>query len=171
LSILKFFPERQDEFRGKYEIHLVILSRRKIKFMMLDCIFEELGHTAEIGLRVQAKSSQGLFACAALGMFGLLNAPPDPSVPAIEYDLVVESIDVESLLVDWLNELLYLFETTGALYNQYEIKQWTPTHLTATVAGVPPAHPPAIHIKAATYHQLQVAQSDRGWMAQIYFDI
>jgi SHS2 domain-containing protein len=136
-----------------------------------DCRFEELGHTAEIGLRVYAGAPPELFACAASAMFSLLRAAPDRNAAMIERSVSVESIDTDSLLIDWLNELLYLYETTGALFSECYITDWTPTRLEATVAGRKPQQPPAMHIKAVTYHQLRITASPDGWTAEIYFDI
>jgi SHS2 domain-containing protein len=138
---------------------------------MTDCLIEELGHTAEIGLRIQANVPEQLFACSAHAMFGLLRVLPDRSRPAIHHYLTIESIDSESLMVDWLNELLYLHETTSALFVDCMLSRWTPTHLEADISGYPPAAPPAVHIKAATYHQLLIQTDAAGWSAQIFFDI
>jgi SHS2 domain-containing protein len=135
------------------------------------CRFEELGHTAEIGLRVYAGAPAELFACAAHAMFSLLRVEPDRSAAVVERLVSVESIDMDSLLIDWLNELLYLHETTGVLFSECVITHWTPIRLEATVAGSKPQQLPSMHIKAATYHQLQVTAGPDGWKAQVYFDI
>jgi SHS2 domain-containing protein len=138
---------------------------------MPDCEIEELGHTAEIGLRIQADTPEQLFACSAHAMFGLLRVGQDTSRPAIHHQVTIESIDGESLMVDWLNELLYLHETTGALFANCTVLHWTQTHLEAQIMGYPPAAPPAVHIKAATYHQLLIQANAGSWVAQIFFDV
>ena len=138
---------------------------------MPDCLVEELGHTSEIGLRVRADAPEQLFACAAHAMFALLRVPLDTTRPVIHHHVTVDSIDGESLMVDWLSELLYLHETSGALFSDCAILRWTATHLEAEVSGYPPAAPPAVHIKAVTYHQLLIQANASGWTAQIYFDI
>lgn len=138
---------------------------------MPDCLIEELGHTSEIGLRVRADAPEQLFACCAQAMFGLLRVMPNRTHPAIHHEVTIDSIDGESLMVDWLSELLYLYETTGALFHDCTILRWTATHLEAQVTGYPPSAPPEIHIKAVTYHQLHIQANADGWTAQIYFDI
>lgn len=138
---------------------------------MTDCQIIELDHTAEIGLHIQADAPETLFACAAYGMFELLRVKPDRGKPIHRHTVQLQSPDHESLLVDWLNELIYLYETTGALYTECTVTKWQGTGLTAEVSGRPPADPPAVHIKAATYHQLFVRAGDDGWGAQIFFDI
>ncbi len=138
---------------------------------MLNCRFEELSHTAEIGLRIYADAPEDLFACAAQAMFSLLNAATDADQPPLVHHIRLDADDGESLLVDWLNELLYLYETTGALFTECAILRWTPTHLEAEARGRKPLTAPSIHIKAVTYHQLAVTTGDQGWTAQVYFDI
>ena len=138
---------------------------------MPDCAIEELGHTSEIGLRVRADALEQLFACCAQAMFGLLRVLPNRTGPAIRHNVTINSIDGESLMVDWLSELLYLYETTGALFSDCIILRWTATHLEAQVTGYPPNAPPAVHVKAVTYHQLHIQANADGWTAQIYFDI
>ena len=138
---------------------------------MPNCVIEELGHTSEIGLLVRADAPEQLFACTANAMFGLLRVPPNQARPAIHHHVTITSIDGESLMVDWLSELLYLHETSGALFTDYTILRWTATHLEADVSGYPPLEPPAVHIKAVTYHQLLIQANAEGWTAQVYFDI
>lgn len=138
---------------------------------MLNCRFEELGHTAEIGLRIQAGAPEELFACAAQAMFSLLRAPVNPEQPPRVHHVQIDAHDGESLLVDWLNELLYLHETTGAIFDECTVLRWTLTHLEAEVRGRKPLATPSLHIKAVTYHQLAITADADGWTAQVYFDI
>lgn len=138
---------------------------------MPDCSVEELGHTSEIGLRLRADAPEQLFACAAQATFSLLRVQPNTARPEVQHRVTIDSIDGESLMVDWLSELLYLHETTGAIFSDCAILRWTATHLEAEVTGYPPSEPPAVHIKAVTYHQLVIQANADGWTAQIYFDI
>lgn len=144
-----------------------------------DCTYEELGHTSEIGLKLEAKTAADLFTCAAQAMFHLIQPVPVPaskvSVAADEdaqwRQISLSADDPESLLVDWLSELLYLFETTGLIFHRYNVMTWEPTFIEATVTGDKPEQPPAMHIKAVTYHQIDVSQTAENWQARIFFDI
>jgi SHS2 domain-containing protein len=135
------------------------------------CQFEELAHTAEVGLLVHSNSAEGLFACAAKAMFVLLDAAPAQEEAPVTHHVTIDSVDAESLLVDWLSELLYLYETTGKLFTECEVTMWTPTHLEAEVHGRAPSRTPRFDIKAITYHDLELGQDERGWFAQVFFDI
>ena len=136
-----------------------------------DCRFEELSHTAEVGLRVWAHTPAALFACAGQSMFNLIGAESEPASNVTQRMVKIEAPDSESLLVDWLSELVYLYETTGEVYLECQVDEWTSTSLTATVHGCLPNQAPALHVKAVTYYDLQVRQIGDEWMAQVYFDI
>jgi SHS2 domain-containing protein len=81
--------------------------------------------------------------------------------------------DLETLLVSWLQELLYLLDTEDLVFGRFQVKIHD-LSLEATAWGEP--FDPSIHtikteIKAVTYHQLEVARSELGWQAQVIFDI
>jgi SHS2 domain-containing protein len=137
------------------------------------CAYEELGHTSEIGIRLKAASAPALFSCAAQAMFHLVTPVDEAMREEIDQSrtITVVSTDSESLLVDWLNELLYLYETSGVVFRRFTISTWEPTRLEATAAGGRVETPPAMHIKAVTYHQLAVEEKDEAWQAQVFFDI
>ena len=136
-----------------------------------NCEFEELAHTAEVGLRVRAPTAAGLFACAARGMFALLGAETNTDFPGRAQRVSVVAGDIEVLLVEWLSDLLYLFEITGQIYIDCEISTLTSTQLEAHLIGRPSITPLHGHIKAVTYHDLSVRQTEDGWEAVVVFDI
>ena len=134
------------------------------------CHYEELGHTADVGLRVRAGSAAALYACAAEGLFSLLGAEP-VNEPLRRATVNVAAFDAESLLVQWLNELLFQHETEAVVLGRCRVTAWSPERLTAEVAWHRPVHPPHTHIKAVTYHLLRVAETGDGWLAEVYFDL
>ena len=136
-----------------------------------DCEFEELEHTAEVGVRVQATDSAELYACSAQAMFALLHAEPDTTAVAESHQIIVDSTDAECLMVDWLSELLYIHETNGVVMTNCTVTHWSPTRLEASVIGHPPTQPPSMDIKAVTFHQLSIQQTDDCWTAEVFFDI
>jgi len=142
---------------------------------MNTCRIEELSHTAEIGLRVQADTLAKLFRCAALGM-GALTGPAPKVGTTAAYSVAVAAPDLETLLVDWLNELVYLsevhtFHLESVRIERLDRAETGSAALTATVAGRPVSEPPAVQIKAATYHQLTITRLEKSWQAEVYFDI
>jgi SHS2 domain-containing protein len=88
--------------------------------------------------------------------------------------LTVEAADRETLLVAWLNELLYVHEVEKFVAADFAIKELTDTRLQAEVWGERmdrARHPLIGHVKAATYHLLHVRPSDGGWEAQVILDV
>ena len=92
----------------------------------------------------------------------------EPTVTAVAS---CQSMDLETLLVGWLNELLYLSEMNDALFTRFKIAiegEVEPT-LTASVRGVP-GRGHLAHVKAVTYYHLTVEQTPEGWRATVTFD-
>jgi len=90
--------------------------------------------------------------------------------PTVQRQVEVEGIDYESLLVSWLNELVYLQDTRDEAYVAFEIHKLSRRRLQATVSGEPTENVHTI-IKAATYHGLSIDKS-RGWyVCTIIFDV
>src|SRR3972149_5535451 len=82
---------------------------------------EEIAHTADWAIRVRAPDVAQVFEAAAEGMFGLLT-DLSPIVPEQHHDIRLHAIDVETLLVDWLNELLYLAGQHGLAFTRFTIR-------------------------------------------------
>ena len=127
-------------------------------------------HTAEIQLQVGAESLGGLAAEAgrALGLLLLRGAPAEPSGAARE--LEVSSADREALLVDWLNEILFVAETALWVPVEFEILEALPNRLRAAAWGVEVDEPPST-VKAATFHGLRVEEREGGLQAEVIFDV
>ncbi|MBC7234746.1 MAG: archease [Chloroflexi bacterium] len=134
--------------------------------------FEELDHTADLALRVYGRDRAELFAHAALGMFEAMHChTTEQSAQPIEAEIVLDAPDQETLLVDWLSELLYLSERRRACFTSFDIHQLTETHLEATVHGTTACRPQLL-IKAVTYSNLRIKRRDDGiYQVTIIFDI
>jgi SHS2 domain-containing protein len=88
--------------------------------------------------------------------------------------LEVSSEDRDSLLVEWLNELIYLFDAKHILFNRFDIESLTHNELRATCYGEgfdPMKHKIKMGVKAATYHMLKLDKNSDGCKAQIILDI
>jgi SHS2 domain-containing protein len=85
-------------------------------------------------------------------------------------DVTVAARDREALLVDWLNELLYLAETERWVPTEFEMLEVSESVARARVRGVAVPQAPAL-VKAATHHGLTVAPADGGLRAEVIFDI
>jgi SHS2 domain-containing protein len=145
-----------------------------VQKMSLDvhgCTTEELAHTSEIGLRAHAASLGDLFSCLCRAMISLTGAQADAEAESLTLEVDVSAVDVESLLVDWLNEVLYLHEVTGVVPQAVAVHAITPRSIQATISGHAAREPSELQIKAVTYHQLLVVQENGEWKAEVFFDI
>ncbi|MCZ7547456.1 MAG: archease [Anaerolineae bacterium] len=133
-----------------------------------DAPFEEIEHTADFALRVRGATLDKLFANAARGMVMAAGAVADTTHRATRR-IDLEALDVETLLVDWLSELVYFMEQERLLFTDYDV-QATPTALRAEVRGGPLVEVRR-HIKAVTFHNLAVVQHEGGLEATIVFDV
>ena len=130
--------------------------------------WQEIEHTADLALHLWADDLPDLFATAARGMFSLF-VEVDDAAPVETTTLTLTALDVETLLIDWLNELLYLLEVPGIAYTTFEFAALTPTALTATLRGGPIATYGG-YVKAATFHDLAIVATPAGYETEIVFD-
>ncbi len=135
--------------------------------------FEAFDHTADIGLHAYGSTLAELFANAALGMESLMVAP-DQVRSLVSREITAQGHDLVSLLVDWLDKLIFLFDTEFLLVRECEIQAISETGLTARVSGEPydpQRHELSSAIKAVTWHEAAVERTAEGYKATIIFDI
>ena len=132
-----------------------------------------IDHTADIGIEVSGRTVQELFSNALRGFTDLLT-----EVTAVrgieERHITVKAEDQNELLIAWLSELLYFYDTEQKLFSESSIHKLTETELTATVKGEvrdPQRHPIRREVKAVTYHNIRIRQEEGRWKATIIFDI
>jgi SHS2 domain-containing protein len=134
--------------------------------------FEIIDHTADVGIRAYGADMQQAFANAAKAMFSLIT-DLDAIRLAIHRDVEIAAPDRETLLVQWLNELIYIFDVERLLFKRFDIISITPTAIRARCYGEKvdkSRHEIKTGIKSATYHQLQV-EDNGGCRVQVYLDI
>ena len=145
--------------------------------------YEILEHTADIGLRAWGETREARFENCARGLAEILdrqaeilerqvNAGPFAMEGRNAVALEVTATDVEALLVEWMNEVLFSLEGNEACLAQVGVRDVSETRLSAEIELAPcPGTPEATELKAATYHQLLVRTSGDGWEATVYFDV
>jgi SHS2 domain-containing protein len=120
--------------------------------------FEVFDHTADVGLRTWGPDLAAAFAQAGCGLFSLL-VPLEAVHEQTARELRVEAGDPESLLVAWIDEVLFVFETERLVFARFEVRLGEAGVLLATAHGeafAPVRHQGGVVVKAATYHQIQV---------------
>lgn len=128
--------------------------------------FEELHHTADVALRCWGASLEELFAAAAEGLGSLLGPATGETA---SFRVALTATDAETLLVDWLTELIYCSERTGRTFCRAEVRISPGRELDAEVwSGAILERRSAV--KAATYHGLAVESGPSGYTATVVFD-
>lgn len=161
-------------------------------------MIELFDHTADLGLRVTAETLEGLFAEAGRGLLSILVVNPQAVQPVLSRRIELAADDLQWLLFDWLNELLFTFDTEKLLLCQFEIElageiasdaaasgpsrslgsekppsasAWQLRALCRGEACDPQRHAMDHEVKAITYHGLRVERTEHGWKAEVIVDI
>ncbi len=130
--------------------------------------FRELEHTADWELQVWAPDLAGLFEQAALGMNSLAGTEISDE-PRVRHSIAERADDPESLLVVYLQELLFWGEQDGIGFDEFDL-QVTPQSLDGTLIGAPIVRREK-EIKAVTFHNLRVERISGGLTVNIVFDV
>jgi len=136
-------------------------------------MFEVFDHTADLGLRVRADDLNSLFAEAARALMSVIVSNPDLVEPRDVLAVTITGRDREYLFVDWLDKVLFLFESKRFLASQFDVTI-DADGVSAAVRGEPydeARHTLAHEVKAVTYHGLKVEQTESGWLAEVILDI
>ena len=133
--------------------------------------FEILEHTADLKVKVFGKTKKDLFENAMIGMLKAAKYQKKLKSQNSKVKIKIKSMDLPSLLVDFLSEILYLVETKKMVFEKVEFKKFTENEIEAILIGKPLKRM-GVHIKGVTYHDLDIHQEKDGtWQATILFDI
>lgn len=138
-----------------------------------DTSFELLEHPADIGFRVYGTDLSDLFANCACALLSLI-LDASRTEPVEQYSISAEGSDYESLLVNFLNEVLYYIDGKRLAFADFVIQDLDEVHINCIASGEPRSrnrHPGKLVVKAVTYHQLRVAKEGDHWIAEVYVDI
>jgi len=135
--------------------------------------FRTLEHTADVGFEAFGSTREEVFANAARALINLI-VDLDTIRPSREVTLQIHGTDPESVLVNWLSELLFLHDAERWLFRDFEVQSLHDDSLSALAHGEkfrPSRHQAKLMVKAITYHQLALEKTPQGWRAQVYVDI
>ena len=132
-----------------------------------------IDHTADFGVRVFGADLPGLFENAAHAMFDLITGGGNVEGDD-ELTVHVEGDDWPDLMVNWLRELLFLWNGRELLVSRVDIRSISEFELDAGVRYCdydPDKHIIDNEIKAVTYHEIHVRKGSDGWESGIIFDV
>jgi cytidylate kinase len=130
-------------------------------------------HQADIGIRGIGRTVSEAFAQAALALTAVITDPASVA-PKTAVTITLSSEEIDSLLFDFLNRLIYEMDTQRMLFSRFDITI-SGLQLTAILYGESidiSKHHPAVEVKAATYYELLVHYQPNGsWCAQCVVDV
>ena len=132
-------------------------------------------HTADIGVEVTGRTRKELFVNAAEALFDvMIESKTGEASEKQQRIIVVDGADIADLLINFLRELLYLFNGEKFITDVCEIIKFTNKELQARLTGESfnnKKHVIKTEIKAATYSGVSVEKVKAGWRARIIFDV
>ena len=135
--------------------------------------YELIDHTADIGFRVFGQDHSELFQNAGYALFDVITDISRVS-PLVMRRFSLQRNCMEELLVEWLSNLLYVFDTEQLLFCNFQVSKICDTGLEAEAAGElysEDLHPIKTVVKAITYHCLNIANRNGVWQATTILDI
>ena len=133
--------------------------------------FELLEHTADIGIRARGAGLEEVFEHATEGLAEVMGALRPGTGEAVAVEVAAD--DPGGLLVDWLNEVLWLREVREAVVAGVRVERagdGTASGVVVLAAGG--AAVDGTFVKAVTYHRLRVEPDPGGgWVAEVYLDV
>jgi SHS2 domain-containing protein len=139
--------------------------------------WEHFEHAADVGVRGRGDTPARAFGEAARALFSLLSADLDRIRPSVAERVKCEAANLEELLVAYLNELLFLFDSRRVVFGRFEVaieERPGRAKLTGIARGEPfdpERHEFTVLPKGATFTALEVARRDGEWIAQCVVDV
>jgi SHS2 domain-containing protein len=128
---------------------------------------------SELAVRVTGNSQADLFANSAFALFDVMTDVDKIEIKE-ELPLEVEGMDRDDLLVNWMRELLYLYQGSGYMLKEFRIHDVKDTVVKAAVCGEkidPDRHEIRKEISAVAYNQGRMQKTGNQWTAQLIFEI
>ncbi len=136
-------------------------------------MFTILEHTADIGLRAWGQSLEEMFANAASALVSIA-MDTEAARDDDPYPLAAEGEDLESLLVNWLSEVLYYVDGQRVALKRFTVEEVAEHSVRGVSWGEPrddARHAPKLVVKGVTYHQLRVVHEAGRWTCDVYLDV
>jgi len=130
--------------------------------------------SADVAFVAYGKDLNELFANAALAMFEVMVNTKQVE-KRIEEKISVDAYDLESLMFNWLNELLYVSDSKNLAFSEFDVKVDDRNFILEAICKgeeiSPEKHETRTVVKAATYHQMKIWKENEIWKAQVILDI
>lgn len=134
--------------------------------------FEELPHTADVKIRARAPTLDAVFGEASRALMQVMYGEDRRDGITREIDL--DAPDMESLLCDYLSEVLFVSETEGLVFSKADVHIENGTHIHAVLTGEEfdkERHNKGTEVKGISYSGMSIQKDAKGYMLDILFDV
>jgi SHS2 domain-containing protein len=135
--------------------------------------FELLEHTSDVGILARGRDREEALVAASKGLVSLL-VNPEPFRSLEERYFKAPGTDEAEQIVNWLNEILFFFDTEGMVFVEFAVGSWGPGEITGRARGERfdiDRHEFRTAVKAATYHQFESQSTTGGWEIRVFVDV
>ena len=130
-------------------------------------------HPSDVGFEVHGDTLEELYANAAIAMYSLMT-DVDEIEGEEEREIEINSEDLYSLMFDWLDELIFLFDSKSLVMRSFDIAiDESNFSIQGTCKGGkfnPSKHVSGIIIKAVTYNMMEIKRNNV-WSARVVLDV
>ena len=134
--------------------------------------YEKLEHTADIRIRVRAKTVKDLFKKTALAMFDIIGRKTSNKSTLKRIKIKQKAQDQKELFINWLNELLSISYAKELIFSDFKFSKLEENNLEVIAEGCAAFdYEINTEIKAATYCGLKLEKNKAGWEAEVVFDV
>ena len=127
----------------------------------------------ELAVRITGNSQADLFVNSGFALFDVMTDVEKIEVKE-RVPLEVEGTDRDDLMVNWVRELLYLYQGSGYLLKEFKINEVKDTIVKAEVCGEkidPDRHEIKQEIASVASHKSRMQKTGNQWIAQVIFEL
>jgi SHS2 domain-containing protein len=135
--------------------------------------FELLEHTSDIGVLARGLTREDALIAASMGLSSIF-VDPSGFHAVEERRFHAIGSDPASQIVNWLNEIIFFFDTEALIFVEYEIDSWNASEITGFARGERfdrRRHEFRTAVKAATFHQFECRPIANGWEIRVFLDV
>jgi len=136
-------------------------------------LYRIIEHTADTGFEVRGSTKSEVFESAARAFFNIMwqiEVCRESEPETIE----ISGNDLEELLVNFLEEFLYLYDAKGLVCTRIQVETVSAKTVRARAwlqKFNETIDQELLSVKAVTYHQLFIGRENDTWTARIFLDI
>ncbi len=139
-------------------------------------MFEILDHPSDVGILGRGRTREEALVEASRGLSSIIFNTEGPGTPGIaeERELRATGRDEAAQIVNWMNEILFFFDTESLAFVEYSIDSWTELEIIGRARGAFfdfSKFELRTAVKAATYHQFESHATPDGWEIRVFVDV